>query len=251
MWRLRCAELSNVPEPFGPGYAALYDSLYAAKDYAGECRLIQRLFAEYGSFPIRSVLDLGCGSGSHAAGLAKLGYGVTGVDRSAAMLAEAARKCVRLIQSDLKELDLGETFDAALMMFAVLGYQLADNDVAAALRAAHRHLRPGGLLLFDCWYGPAVLAQKPSDRVITVGTSGSPITRKSTGMLDEARHVCEVEFRIDPDISEHHTVRYFFADEIRQFLSDARFELLRLGAFPEFDHDPGPDTWNVSAVARA
>ncbi len=240
-----------MPELFGPAYAALYDSLYAAKDYAGESRLIQRVLNEYGSFPAHRVLDLGCGSGRHAVELAKLGYCVTGVDRSAAMLAEAERKGVRLIQSDLKELELEETFDAAIMMFAVLGYQLTNDDVDAALRAAHRHLRPGALLIFDCWYGPAVLAQKPSDRTIVVDTSNGPITRRSTATLDVCRRVCNVTFHIDPDVTETHTVRYFFADEILRFVKSAGFDLLRFGAFPEFDRDPGPDTWNVMAVARS
>jgi SAM-dependent methyltransferase len=167
------------------------------------------------------------------------------------MLAEAERKGVRLIQSDLKELELEETFDAAIMMFAVLGYQLTNDDVDAALRAAHRHLRPGALLIFDCWYGPAVLAQKPSDRTIVVDTSNGPITRRSTATLDVCRRVCNVTFHIDPDLTETHTVRYFFADEILRFVKSAGFDLLRFGAFPEFDRDPGPDTWNVMAVARS
>ena len=59
----------------------------------------------------------------------------------------------------------GGKFDAALMMFAVLGYQVENDDVLAALRTARRHLEPGGLFIFDVWYGPAVLHQRPSERV--------------------------------------------------------------------------------------
>jgi hypothetical protein len=51
------------------------------------------------------------------------------------------------------------------MMFAVLGYQGENDDVLAALKTAHRHARPGGLFLFDVWYGPAVLHERPSQRV--------------------------------------------------------------------------------------
>ena len=244
-----------MSEPFGPAYAAVYDWLYAAKDYQGEAALVRRLCEQYGSFPVRRILDLGCGSGSHAVELAKLGYEVTGVDRSSAMLAEAARRVpaqnVRLVKSELQELQLGEQFDAVLMMFAVLGYQLTDADVNRAFSAAHRHLRPGGLLLFDCWYGPAVVAQKPSERAITVRTSSGPLTRRSVGTLDQALPLCHVDFRIDPDIAERHTMRYFFADELRDFLKSAGFELLRLGAFPDVEREPAPDTWNVMAVARS
>lgn len=242
-----------MSESFGPAYSAVYDALYAAKDYSGECLLIQRVFSQYESSPVRTVLDLGCGSGSHAVELAKLGYMMTGVDRSAAMLAEAVRRApgTRFVQSDLRNLDIPERFDAALMMFAVLGYQLSDDDVLAALLAAHRHLRPGGLLLFDCWYGPAVLAQKPSDRSLTVNTPTGLITRTSRGTLDPNRNLCHVDFAIASLLAERHTLRYFFRDEIDRFLASRGFELLRLGAFPEFDREPDPDTWNVMAVARS
>lgn len=71
---------------FGPGYASVYDLLYQDKDYAGECDLLTRLFADFGASPIGSVLDLGCGTGGHAMPLARRGFRVTGVDAAPAML---------------------------------------------------------------------------------------------------------------------------------------------------------------------
>lgn len=50
---------------------------------------------------------------------------------------------------------------------------------------------------------------------------------------------------------ESHIVRYFFPDEIDQFLNDSGFRLLRLGAFPAFNREPNHTTWNVMAVAVA
>jgi hypothetical protein len=50
---------------------------------------------------------------------------------------------------------------------------------------------------------------------------------------------------------ESHTVRYFFPQEISLFLEVSGFQLLRLGAFPEFDRDPDQSSWNVMGVAMA
>jgi len=40
-------------------------------------------------------------------------------------------------------------------MFAVLGYQLENKDVLAALQTARQHVRPGALFIYDVWYGMA------------------------------------------------------------------------------------------------
>ena len=254
-----------MTDVFGQLYAPAYDRLYQEKDYGGETELLTRLFQRYRKEPVRSILDLGCGTGNHALRLAERGYQVVGVDRSAEMLAIADQKVreqginLRLHQTDIRDVDLGEPFDAVIMMFAVLGYQLENADVLSALQTARRHLKLNGLLIFDVWYGPAVLAQGPEERIRTVDESGMTWTRTSTGRLETERNFCHVEFhlrrvradRIIDEFRENHTVRYFFPDEIGRFLDDTGFRLLRLGAFPDFNNEPDGATWNVLVVGGA
>src|SRR3989304_4338464 len=127
---------------FGSVYADAYDHIYRDKDYDEECRLLKRLFGEYAAKPVRRILDLGCGTGNHAIRLAADGYDVGGVDLSRDMLRIAEQKAqergvsLRWHQADIRDLSLGEKFDAVLMMFAVLGYQLENADVLGALRTA-------------------------------------------------------------------------------------------------------------------
>ncbi|MFC2046631.1 class I SAM-dependent DNA methyltransferase [Chloroflexota bacterium] len=124
----------------GQVYADQYDLLYADKDYEAECDLLVQVFQRYGNGPIRTILDLGCGTGNHAFPLAKRGYQVTGVDRSVDMLAQAERKANEtpvvagyhhpaFHQGDVRKLDWGQQFDAVLVMFTVLGYQLTNDHV--------------------------------------------------------------------------------------------------------------------------
>ena len=251
-----------MSEPFGAVYANCYDALYHEKNYQAECDLIEQLFRTYGDGQIKRVLDLGCGTGNHALPLSARGFEVIGVDRSESMLAKARAKTPEhrvFYQGDIRTVDLGRQFDAALLMFAVLGYQLDNADAIAALRAARRHLRSGGLLLFDVWYGPAVLFQRPSERIKIIPTSVGNILRASTSELDTRRQTCTVRYHVWTfaaeqllsENEEEHTVRYFFPLELSLFLESSGFALVRLGAFPRFDTEPDEKSWNVLCVARA
>jgi SAM-dependent methyltransferase len=256
-----------MSEIFGPSYADAYNQLYIDKDYAAECDLIEKLFRRYSTSSVSRVLDLGCGTGNHAFPVSRRGYDVVGVERAESMLALARRKLsqngnkgtVRFQQGDIRDVDLGQKFDAALMMFAVLGYQVENGDVLAALKTARRHLEPGGLLIVDFWYGPAVLHQRPSERVKIIPGEAGDILRSASGELDTARHTCTVRFhmwqlnkdRLVAETDETHFMRYFFPQELSLFLDCSGLSLLRLGAFPDFDRQPDETTWNVLAVARA
>jgi SAM-dependent methyltransferase len=247
---------------FGEDYAAAYDELYQDKDYAAECDLIEHVFRAHAAAPVQRVLDLGCGTGSHALRLAERGYTVVGVDRSEDMLARARQRSssVEFSQGDITSVDVGQTFDAALIMFAVLGYLTDNASVRDALTAARRHLTPGGLLFADVWYGPAVLGQRPSERVKVIDTpTGGRVIRAASSQLDTRRDRCTVHYqlwrleggKLTAEVQEAHPMRYFFEPELQMFLSDAGFELLRIGGFPELDEDPSERTWNVAFVARA
>jgi len=255
---------------FGQPYAEIYNWLYSDKDYARECDLLEELFRRCSGREIQSILDLGCGTGGHAFPLADRGYQVIGVDRSGDMIAQARRKTAALgqpagepapafLQDDLQTLDLGRRFDAALMMFAVLGYQTSNAEVSGALAAARRHLDPGALLVFDVWYGPAVLAQRPEERIKAVESPQGRVERTATPELDVRRHLCRVRYRLrqegaggqPQESAEEHIVRYFFPAEIEQFLTGTRFELAHLSNFSDLDAEPSLDTWNVLACARA
>jgi SAM-dependent methyltransferase len=105
-----------------------------------------------GRLGARTVLDIGCGTGTLACLLARQGIEVTGVDPAAASLAVARAKPgagrVRWIHGDATALPPLQA-DLATMTGNVAQVFLADADWAAALRAAHAALRPGGHLVLE------------------------------------------------------------------------------------------------------
>jgi SAM-dependent methyltransferase len=100
----------------------------------------------------RSVLDIGCGTGTFACMLGQRGLDVTAVDPAAASLdvarAKPGAEAVRWIHGDATTLpDLA--VDAAFMTANVAQVFLTDDEWAATLRASLRALRPGGWLVFE------------------------------------------------------------------------------------------------------
>lgn len=253
---------------FGQVYADQYDLLYGDKDYEAECDMLEEAFRRYGEGSIQTILDLGCGTGNHAIPLSQRGYQVTGVDISADMLEHARQKANSLSGSssnrpiltlgDVRSVDLGQQFDAVLMMFAVLGYQLTNEDVLAALRTVRRQLKPGGLFICDVWYGPAVLTIRPSDRVKVIPTADGKLIRATSGILDTYRHLCEVRYHlwrlsgnlVVSETDESHLMRYFFPQELALFLSQTQLALVDIHPFGNLDRAPEDDTWNVLMIGK-
>ena len=99
------------------------------------------------------VLDIACGTGWLAIPLARSGLAVTGVDIVPAMLERARSKAaglpIRWLEADCRTLDLDETFALATMTGHAFQSFLTDDDHRGLLASVHRHLKPGGLFVFD------------------------------------------------------------------------------------------------------
>jgi SAM-dependent methyltransferase len=167
-------------------------------------------------------------------------------------------KLLSFATGDLRKFRCDLKFDVALMMFAVIGYQLEDEDVIAALRTARTHLRDDGLLLFDCWFGPAVLREPPTSRMKPSESSTGRLLRVSNPTLDVPRRRVTIHFSLDETKSatprhweETHCVRFFFDEDFDRFLRAAGFALVQVGSMPDFDRAADDGTWNVLVVARA
>jgi SAM-dependent methyltransferase len=180
--------------------------------------------------------------------------------RARAKAAQAGLEAnVTFLRGDVRTLSLGTTFDAAIAMFAVLGYLPTDRDLDDALAALRRHLAPEGLLIFDVWFGPGVLREPPSDRVKTVTIAGAEITRTAAPTLNLASQTVDVHYRFTrragsgatDDVTEVHTVRFFFPRELTASLERAGFEAVSLHPFGRPDQPLTPDDWQLGVVAKA
>ena len=224
-------------------YARYYDLLYRDKDYDAEAGYVARLLGAHLPSGAR-ILELGCGTGAHAERLAKLGFIVHGVDLSPEMLARAeARKTaltselagrLSFSQGDARTVRTGDTYDAVISLFHVLSYQTSNADVTAAFETAFAHLRSGGVFLFDFWYGPAVLTQRPETRVKRMEDEAIRVTRIAEPVLHTDRNVVDVNYSVFVQdksndaialLHELHPMRYFSLPELTCYHEGAWREL--------------------------
>src|SRR6266581_837789 len=134
--------------------ADYYDVLHEDVDYAAECTLLESVFRRFLRRQPISILDLGCGTGSHALILAERGYGVTGIDASAGVLRVARRKArgrrnPEFVRADMRRFDLGRTFDAIVCMDGAYTHLLTERDLLAHLRTVRRHQSAEGVYVFE------------------------------------------------------------------------------------------------------
>ncbi|AJA69799.1 class I SAM-dependent methyltransferase [Myroides odoratimimus] len=100
---------------------------------------------------VKSVLDLGCGTGRLASALAEKGKDVVGVEYAQAMLERAKKRSseVKWVQGDARTIRLEQKFDLIILSGHVFQVFLTKEDRLAVLETIKVHLNEGGRYIFD------------------------------------------------------------------------------------------------------
>jgi SAM-dependent methyltransferase len=135
--------------------AELYDLFYDWKDYHAEAEKVRELVAARNP-DARTLLDVGCGTGSHLVHVCDW-YEVEGLDLNADLLQVAARRLpvVTLHEADMRDFDLGRTFDVVACLFSSIGYVETTDGLSRAVESMARHLAPSGVLIVEPWFSPS------------------------------------------------------------------------------------------------
>ncbi len=178
---------------------------------------------------VHTVLDVCCGTGLMASALGALGYRVTGLDGSPAMLARARRLLgpdTVLVRQTLPELMIDGTFDAVVCTFDGLNY-LTPAQLRSTLTAVGRRLRRGGWLAFDL-HTDAMLEFARDHPVVTGEAGGKRFT--ISNVVDVTARTCVTRIELtgptDHDtFSEQHRQYLFGAADVHSALAEAGFGL--------------------------
>lgn len=239
-------------------YAEYYDLIYKDKDYEKEVDFLEEIFGE--NKP-KKILEVGCGTGSYTKILLERGYEVTAVDISENMLKIASEKCAcKFIKGDIRSVSINDKFDACIAMFAVMGYITKNSDIIKALNNIRRYLKPTGVFVFDAWNGLAVMRLLPEQRIKELENDEIKIVRVAVPNLKAFDHICEVNYKLlirnkaestVNEINEKHVVRFYFPQEIKYYLEDAGFEVLKICPFLHLNDKVDENVWNIVAIAKA
>ena len=135
--------------------AGTYDALTGDVGYEKRADFLEKLF-EKSHIPVKTVLDLACGTGTMTWILTGRGYELIGVDASEEMLAAAMGKSGSVegvapifLHQSMPKLDLYGTVDAAICCLDSLNYLTNPKDVQRTFARLHLFVAPGGVLIFD------------------------------------------------------------------------------------------------------
>ncbi len=225
--------VGNAAQSPYQGLAPIYDYVMAHVDYGQWAAYIQALLARFAPTATR-VVDLACGTGNMSFAIHRLGYEVTGVDCSEAMLEVAREKSagtsVEFAQQDLRQLGGLGPFDAATCLYDSFNYLLAPADIDAALRGALGIVQPGGLFVFD------ICTERNSlhyFRDMRHSERGPGFSYERHSIYDPARRLQRNHFRIRRDESdvaceETHVQRIYSVATVAAQVEASAWELLAL-----------------------
>lgn len=244
-------------------YAYYYNAFYLDKDYKAEAAQIDSLLKKYGEDVYR-IIDYGCGTGRHDLELSKIGYECTGIDMSPLMIGIAQKNAekegldIDFSVADIREYKPLIKYDAVISLFHVMSYQNSNKDILSAFHTARAALAQGGIFLFDVWYGPGVLSDKPTVRVKEIEDGQNRLVRIARPVMHDKSStvdVCYEVFIMDKEtgytktISEVHNMRYFFRPELEFYLNEAGFELIDNLDCQTLENT-GYESWTSYFIAR-
>ena len=135
--------------------AGHYDELTEDVAYTRRADFVEKLMGR-SRVPVKTVLDLACGTGTMTAIFTRRGYELVSVDASADMLAVAREKTAGIpgeppvfLQQDMPRLDLYGTVEAAICCLDSLNYLTRPSDLRRTLGRLRLFIQPGGVLIFD------------------------------------------------------------------------------------------------------
>lgn len=204
----------------------------ASQEYAHYCTQVTAQIRRYAQRPVTTLLDMGCGGGKNVLNL-KRAFDVTGLDLSPTMLEQAHSlnpECA-FVEGDMRSCRLGRTFDAVLMDDAI-SHMNCLADFTAALRTAHAHLNPGGVLIVTPDVTPETFVQNKTTTTTSTRDGVDVVFVENVYDPDPADDCYETtilylirderQLRIETD---RWTMGIFSLDTWRRVLRDTGFEL--------------------------
>ena len=217
-------------------YAQVYDRIGQRAFGERMAGVMIEVLAERGFHP-RSVLDLGCGTGSATLAFARIGLESVGVDCSAQMLERArlhtgaALLTARFIEANMTDLQLTQQFELATCIYDAINYLEDEGEVMRFFHSVYRQLTPGGFFLFDMntrarlsssWEQGLVLAGDSDDLYVTYRSWFDPASDASPLVMTafiRDEHGCWQRY------DEEHVERAWPIDQISGWLREVGFRV--------------------------
>ena len=217
-------------------YHEIYQSLF---NYVDE-------FAFYDTYlqanHVKSVVEIGCGTGNLAKRLVAADYDYIGIDLFQEMLNIAVENApnVKFVQGDVRNFILSDTSDCVLITGRSISYLTTNHDVYQGLDCMNKSLKSNGILMFDAIDAAQLFLnfKKENKDELTASFGNNHYKRVSESKLNMETgwtwDWSSVYYKLDEEnkfkeIGQDFSIlRAFTKDEIQLFLSLSGFELLEV-----------------------
>ncbi len=216
--------------------AQVYNAMYATFiDYKSEYELYKSFLDKYNK---KSLLEIGCGTGSLSQHFVQNNYEYSGFDLSSDMLKIAKEKNPNtpFIQGDMRSFELEKQVEGVLITGRTISYLVENNDMQSSFECIHRSLEKEGLFCFDFIDANEFIpyTNKTNDIVHEAFFENIKYVRKSTWMPDistnwhlhwNSTYYEEKQGNLVEIGKDSAKVRAFTKDEILLFLNLTNFKV--------------------------
>ncbi len=218
-------------------FAELYDLFYA--DFREDLDMYLGFAERTGG----SILEIGSGTGRVALALVEAGHTVVGLELSDALRAVARHKAaeaqlidrVEFVAGDMRRFQLERHFGLIIAPLNTFLHNLTLEDQLATLACCKKHLRPGGLLVLDCFIpDPAHAADDGRlivQRSVVDRDTGQTAMLLLSRVTDWNQQLQEITYLIDRPDEHGHVQRAVLQTTFRFIFRHEMTLLLKLGGF--------------------
>jgi SAM-dependent methyltransferase len=225
-------------------YPELYE-LGFLKETPKESVFLGEVFKKYVPFPVKRVLELGCGSGRLICDMATRGYQMTGLDLNGTALEYCKKKLKKkkssadLVVGDMTNFAFDKPFDAAINAINTFRHLESEDAALAHLNCVAKHLKPGGVFVLslhllppdgDLW-GTERWSAKEGDLSVYYALTVVETSMKTR--LEKLRISMLVKKKDESfRLSDHITLRIYTAKQLKSLLAKAtQFKLIAVHDF--------------------
>lgn len=233
-----------------------YDLAYEDKDSEGEVEYIISLLKKHGNHG-NTILEYGCGTGRHGRIFANKGYQIHGIEKSDSMVNSAKLiKGFTCQVGDITNVNLNKEFDNIISLFHVVSYLTSNYDIKNLFLNANKHLKKGGLFIFDIWYSPAVLSIKPETRIKRFSNDNFSVTRIAEPEIFVNKNIVDVNYTFlvkdkkknqSLEFKEKHPMRHFSLPEIKFISKESGFKLIQAEEWIT-GNEPSDKSWGICLI---
>lgn len=209
--------------------AKYYDAMHQRRNYKKEANFIIKRIFEINP-KAKSLIDVGCGTGTHLKLIEKRFSVLYGVDLNEEILEIARKKTsnIKYVQGNMQTFKINKRFDCLISLYSVFNYNLTLKDARKTLINFYKHLKSKGVLIIAL-YNPQNAEEKVS--LHAGGNKSFKVAKVNEHVYNPKTKIETSNFfviwkdgnEMDFDIEKNHKMRIFKSDEIHKMLIDTGF----------------------------